>query len=91
MRPLAASHLKDRKARGEHVNDRDLRKHKYDVFRLLRIADRSKTIPVTGLVKEYTERFLREIGEEDIPFAQLGLPLTMEEAMDSLEALYKME
>ena len=81
--------LKDRKARGEHVNERDLRKHKYDVFRLLQIADRSKTILTSGIVKEYTERFLREIREESIPFTQLNLPFDMQEAVNSLAALYK--
>ena len=49
--------LKDRKARGEHVNEKDLRKHKYDVFRLLQIADRSKQVPITGLVKEKQKGF----------------------------------
>ena len=83
--------LKDRKARGEHVNEKDLKKHKYDVFRLLQIADRSKTIRTSGSVKEYTERFLREIREESIPFADLELPFEMNEAMDSLTALYKTE
>lgn len=30
--------LKRRKEQGEHVNERDLKKHKYDVFRLLQIV-----------------------------------------------------
>ena len=50
--------LKDRKARGEHVNERDLKKHKYDVFRLLQIADRSVPIKTGGLVNENISRFL---------------------------------
>lgn len=80
--------LKDRKANGEHVNEKDLKKHKYDVFRLLQIADRSKQITITGMVKEKTERFLREVAEEKIPFEQLGLPLDMQTSLETLNALY---
>ena len=80
--------LKDRKAKGEHVNERDLKKHKYDVFRLLQIADRSKQVSITGLVKEKTERFLTEIAEEDIPFEQLNLQLDMQMALEIITDLY---
>lgn len=80
--------LKDRKANGEHVNEKDLKKHKYDVFRLLQIADKSKQITITGMVKEKTERFLREVAEEKIPFEQLDLPLDMQTSLETLNALY---
>ena len=80
--------LKDRKANGEHVNERDLKKHKYDVFRLLQIADRSVQTEITGLVRQNTERFLHEIEAENSPFRQLGLPFEMNEALDNLKSLY---
>ena len=76
------------KAKGEHINERDLKKHKYDVFRLVQIADRSAQTEITGLVRQNTERFLREIEAEDIPFRQLGLPFEMHEALGYLKALY---
>ena len=69
--------LKDRKNRGEHVNERDLKKHKYDVFRLLQIVDRGETIQSIGMVRENIHRFLQEIRTENIPFSQLGLPFDM--------------
>ena len=80
--------LKDKKLSGEHVNERDLKKHKYDVFRLLQIADRSKRIDSTGAVREGIKRFIREIAGEVIPFRQLGLPFEMEEAISYLKELY---
>ena len=49
--------LKDKKARGEHVNERDLKKHKYDVFRLLQIARRDNKIETNGIVRENIIRF----------------------------------
>ncbi len=83
--------LKERKARGEHVNERDLKKHKYDVFRLLQIADRSLIIQTDSLVRENIIRFLSKIRAETIPFSQLGLPYEMDEALGYLTALYGTE
>ncbi len=80
--------LRDRKANGEHVNEKDLKKHKYDVFRLLRIVDREKKIETSGLVRKNIDRFLVEIVNENIPFNQLGLPFDMDEALVYLKELY---
>ena len=80
--------LKDRKSRGEHVNEGDLKKHKYDVFRLLQIVELGKKIETTGLVSEAVNRFLIEIREEKIPFKQLSLSFDMDEALRSFESIY---
>ena len=80
--------LKDRASRGEHVDGKDLKKHKYDVFRLLQIADISRQIKTSGLVKENIERFVNEVPDEQIPFKQLNLPFEMEEALQNLKSLY---
>ena len=80
--------LKDKKARGEHVNERDLKKHKYDVFRLLQIARRDNKIETNGIVRENIIRFMEEIRMENIPFAQLFLPFEMEEALAYLREIY---
>lgn len=80
--------LMDRKQNGEHVNERDLKKHKYDVFRLLQIIDRSKATSAKGLVKDNIARFISEIVSENIPFEQLGLPFDMSEALGLIKDLY---
>lgn len=80
--------LKGRKEKGEHVNDGDLKKHKYDVFRLLQIVDRRKKIESSGLVRKNIDRFFTEIVKENIPFKQLGLPFDMDEALDYLKEMY---
>lgn len=80
--------LKDRKTSGEHVNEKDLKKHKYDVFRLLQIVETDLKIETSGMVKNNIERFKKEIIQEDIPLKQLGLPFEMDEAMRLLESLY---
>lgn len=50
--------LLDRKRAGEHVNEKDLKKHKYDVFRLLQI--------VTTGIKVESQYETREIFRADI-------------------------
>ena len=82
--------LKDKKARGERVNDRDLKKHKNDVFRLLRIIDRGISIETSGLVRENIVRFVSEIVNESIPFDQFDLPFGMDEALGYLRDLYSL-
>ena len=80
--------LKDRKENGEHVNERDYKKHKYDVFRLLQIVSRDKKVTSFGLVEESIQRFLKEITNENIPFQQLGLPFDLEVALGYLKDIY---
>ena len=53
--------LTARKSRGEFVKEKDLKKHKYDVFRLMSIIDESSKIRLSGLVKEKTSEFLEKI------------------------------
>ena len=81
--------LKDKKARGEHVNERDLKKYKYDVFRLLQIARRDNKIETNGIVRENIIRFMEEIRMENIPFIQLLLPFEMQEALAYLGEIYR--
>ncbi len=79
----------DKKSQGKHVNDRDLKKHKYDVFRLLRIADSKQKIKTIGLVKDSIERFMEEIKNETIPFEQLEIDLDMERSFEILNDIYR--
>ena len=80
--------LKRRKEDGEHVNERDYKKHKNDVFRLLQITNPDEKVSVSGLVRESVENFLGEIEKEQIRVEQLGLMITKEEAMEFLKSIY---
>lgn len=53
--------LLDRKRTGEHVKEKDLKKHKYDVFRLLQIVTAGTKVESKGLVSESIHRFIEEI------------------------------
>ena len=80
--------LKRRKEDGEHVNERDYKKHKNDVFRLLQITNPDEKVSVSGLVRESVENFLGEIEKEQIRVEQLGLMITKEEAMELLKSIF---
>lgn len=80
--------LKRRKEVGEHVNERDYKKHKNDVFRLLQIMNPDEKVSVSGLVRESVENFLGEIEKEQIRVEQLGFMITKEEAIELLKSIY---
>ena len=82
--------LSDRKARGEHVNEKDLKKHKYDVFRLLEIIMADESIEVSGMVKESIGIFLDRIQEEELSLAQIGLSISKEQGIQQIQNLYKL-
>ena len=80
--------LKRRKESGEHVNERDLKKHKNDVFRLLQIVPSGTSIRSEGMVKENILLFLETIKNEDLRLGQMGLPFEKDEAISLLEEFY---
>lgn len=80
--------LRKRKAAGEHVNERDYKKHKNDVFRLYNVIDTDTRIPVYGLVKESIQKFISTIEEEPVRTEQFGLSKSMEEILDEFREMY---
>lgn len=81
--------LLQKKESGEHVNEKDLRKHRNDVFRLLQIV----TVPAvavanTGAVRECIVSFLNRIENIDIPLEQIGVPLSKESCIDLMQQIY---
>lgn len=81
--------LKRRKEAGEHVNEKDLKKHKNDVFRLLQVVAVGTKVESDGLVKESILRFLEDIESEDLRLREMGLPFIKEEAIELLKEIYE--
>lgn len=80
--------LTERKKRGEHVNERDLKKHKNDVFRLLEIVPVGSEIPVFGTVEQSVRQFVSRMKDEPVSLVQLGLGFTKENALSNIEKIY---
>ena len=80
--------LLDEKQAQKHVNTKDLRKHKNDVFLLLQIVSEDTKVPVSGTVAEAVNRFLNEIKNDNIIFRDLGINSTLEEEIVALREMY---
>lgn len=83
--------LVDRKRAGEHVNERDLKKHKYDVSRLLQIVTDGTKVETNGLVTESIQRFIDEIAaidESEVSLWQMGMPFDRDTGVRLLKNIY---
>ena len=76
------------KESGKHVNDKDLRKHKNDVFRLIQIVTPEKDINIYGSVEETIKEFIKRMETEPVDFNNLGIDMEKKEALNILDKLY---
>ena len=80
--------LKDEKASGKHVNSKDLKKHKNDVFQLFQIVPDDEVVEVRGDVADTIDRFINEIVDETIVFKDLGIDSDMNTEINALRDVY---
>lgn len=80
--------LSARKASGENVDSKNIRKHKNDVFRLSALLTPGKTIPVNQTVWDDLQTFFSAMQDEEVDMKQLKLVRTKTDVLNSLEAHY---
>ena len=81
--------LTNRKAAGEHVDNKNIKKHKNDVFRLTELID--PTVKITAPQGVYTDvqEFVQRMQNESVNVEQLGLKgRTKDQILDELKDLY---
>ena len=81
----------DRKRASEHVNEKDLKKHKYDVFWLLQIVTAGTKVESEGLVTESIHRYIEGISavdESEVRLLQMGLPFNRNQGVELLKEIY---
>jgi hypothetical protein len=83
--------LKDQKEKGMHVNDRDLRKHRQDIFRLFPLIDDNATIVVPKEVYDDIRAFISAVREMDFDIRQIGIDTSKEEILNVYEEIYVVE
>ena len=81
-----------RKAEGEHVDSRNIRKHKNDVFRLIELIDPNTDsisyIPDT--IKADMREFVERMSLESVDLKQIGITEKSKEAiLEELNAIYR--
>lgn len=81
--------LSDRKEAGEHVDSKNIRKHKNDVFRLTELLDITQRIQTPFGVFEDIKTFIQKMRMEDINVKQLGIVgKDKKTILDELEEIY---
>ena len=81
--------LKRRKESGEHVNERDLKKHKNDVFRLVASVDVGTRLTISGQIEKDARRFLDSVRHEPVDVNNLGIRnATYEELVEVIMNCY---
>ena len=81
--------LRQKKADGSHVNERDLKKHKNDVFRLFPLVGPTVQIVVTSAVKADVEQFINAIKIDPVDLERLGAEeMPLDEILRTLERMF---
>ena len=81
--------MTERKAAGESVDSKDVRKHRNDVFRLTQLINPTEKITAPTGVCEDIRGFVGRMKEENVDVKQLNLPgTTKEQILKELEELY---
>lgn len=73
MKAKAFLDLSALKALGTHVDSKNIRKHKNDVFRLFQLTTPGTTISLSSRVKKDLGEFFGELGKEEIDLKALGI------------------
>ena len=75
LKARAYTEMLDRKAKGEHVDSRDIEKHKKDVFRLIAMLPQDSNFALPKKLRNDMDYFFQKIGELPSPdfFKSAGL------------------
>lgn len=84
--------LTRQKHEGAHVNDRDLKKHKNDVFRLYNIVDPTIRIKLNVTVTADMKAFVAAMQTETIDLHKLGIEgVSLEDILTALQIMYGLD
>jgi len=83
--------LTQKKTEGRHVNERDLKKHKNDVFRLFAIVDPTLRIHLPAPVESEAKKFVRMVSNEGIKLSDLKIDdYTAEDVLNGLKRIFSL-
>lgn len=83
--------LRSKKRQGIHVDSRDLRKHRLDVFRLYPLIRGEQKICAQASVIEDIQDFIMQMREMDMRLSDIGISRTKESILDVYSRLYIVE
>ena len=88
MKMKAWLDLTEKKAEGIHVNDRDLRKHRQDVFRLFSLIADDAVVSVPEDVYKDIQRFISTVRMLPFETKQIGMSIQKNDILDVYERIY---
>lgn len=81
--------LQQKKENGAHVNERDLKKHKNDVFRLFQLVEPTAQIAISSAVVADMGQFIEAMRDETVDLVHLGLEgIPLEGILTAMEKMY---
>ena len=83
--------LKNKKSEGIHVNSRDIKKHRLDVFRLFPLVRENQQISVPESVGEDIALFISLMRETDIHLPDIGISRSKDSILDIYSNMYVSE
>ena len=81
--------LSARKANGENVDSKSIRKHKNDVFRLSELLSQNTQVTVNQVVWKDLQAFFSAMQSEAIDTKQLGIPRSKVDVLENIVAHYE--
>lgn len=82
--------LSERKANGENVDSKNIKKHKNDIFRLVALLTGNESVSVNESVYKDIMEFVSEMAQETIDMKSLGLNgIKKEDALELLKNIYR--
>lgn len=84
--------LSERKANGEHVDSKNIKKHKNDVFRIAQLLSAQSRQELGAEVAEDMTTFLKAMQKEDVNLKSLGIRgATKERTLEVLRQCYELD
>ena len=80
--------LSERKAEGEHIDSRNIRKHKNDICRLFASIAETSRVTVPAGIQSEMRYFLERLQNEEIDTAAMRIPISMDDVLDGLHKLF---
>lgn len=81
--------LSERKKGGEHVDSKNIKKHKNDVFRMSVFLTEGEKVEINEEVRKDMEKFLDAIKEEKIDLKSIGMKeIEYDEVIELLQSTY---
>lgn len=83
--------LKEKRNKGEHVDTKNINKHKNDVFRLSQLITGANSVVLSETIKADMSAFIEAMFKEDVDLQNLEIKEKKEDILKRLAAVYEIE